>query len=174
MAMDACVYHPDHGAIESCEVCRRPLCGLCLWYTEDGHRLCEAHARERAEAGTRVLPPQTYREAIATSLLRSPAGAPDAGAIYQGNSNDVGALVAAIAAFAVVASCMGGAYCLPLFIVLLGAATYANADKAIDPRRTRLLAGTGIGVAGLFLLGIFAFVGFYILMFAVLALSGGP
>jgi hypothetical protein len=34
--MDLCVFHPTVAAVERCEICNRALCGLCLWYAEDG------------------------------------------------------------------------------------------------------------------------------------------
>jgi uncharacterized membrane protein YidH (DUF202 family) len=174
--MEVCAFHPEHAAVESCEVCNKPLCGLCLWYTAEGHRLCEVHARARQNAGEQVLPPHTYREAIPNSLWQAPEAAAESGRrVYRGNETDLGALLAAVAALTTVFSCMGGAYCLPLFIVLLGAATYINADQALDPKRTRLLAGLGVGAVALMLLVTFAFFAFYLLIvFVAIFAGGGP
>ena len=97
--MDVCTNHPELTAVESCEVCQKPLCALCLWYTADGHRLCETHAQERELAGEAVLSPDTYREALAGSLRRKPA-APESGAqertVYRGNSYDLASALAAV------------------------------------------------------------------------------
>lgn len=183
--MDYCVNHPDFNAIEHCEVCQRPLCGQCLWYEEDGRRLCEIHALEVKAAGGTVLPPETYAEAIDDSLVRRPAVAdsnplPLGRTLYQGNSQDLGALIAAIVALTTLASCAGGIYCLPIFTFILGAAMYSNATSAQDPRRTRTLAGIGMGVGVLFLFFILAYVGMmvFFITFAIVmgttAAGGAP
>ena len=174
--MENCVFHPEHAAIEPCEICQKPLCGLCLWYTADGHRLCEAHARQREAQGERVLPPHAYEEALAPSLRRSAAsvGSADAPGVYRGNSNDVGALVAATVALSFLFSCAGGAYCLPVAIFLLGLAVFLNADQAIDPRRTKLLAGIGMGIVGLMIVALFAFFVLYLAFFLLMFSLGGP
>ena len=182
--MEHCANHPDIAAVEHCEICRRQLCGYCLWYEEDGRRLCENHAMEIKAAGGKVLPPETYAEAIDTSLVRrSNGGTAEAvqngQRLYQGNSQDLGALVAAIVALTTLASCAGGMYCLPVFALILGVAMYSNASAAQDPRRTRNLAGISIGVGGLFLFLIVAYFGmiffFVIMSFAMAATTGaGP
>lgn len=180
--MEHCANHPDLAAIEHCEICRRPLCGHCLWYEEDGRRLCENHAIEIKAAGGRVLPPETYAEAIDPSLVRravagTAEAVPPGQKIYQGNSQDLGALVAAVVALTTLASCAGGAYCLPLFALILGVAMYSNASAAQDPRRTRTLAGISIGVGGLFLFFIVAYFGmiffFIVMSMAMAATTGG-
>jgi hypothetical protein len=173
--MEACAFHPDHAAVEYCEVCEQPLCGLCLWYTADGHRLCRAHARERSEAGEQVLPPQTYHEAIEPSLVRSPAGSGDEPGIYRGNRTDLSALVAAVAGVITLLSCMGGVYCLPLAVLLLGGSAYLNAGQAVDALRTRRLAAIAIGIVAFMLLLVFAFVFLYVAFFVILVVAGsGP
>jgi hypothetical protein len=177
--MDQCVFHPEHQAVERCEVCDRALCGLCLWYTDDGHRLCEIHARERQAAGEPVLPPETYAEAINSSLVRNGLqgveNGPD-GAPYQGNSQDLGALLAAIMAGTTLFSCVGGAYCLPVLAAALGLAAYLKADQAVDPRRTRILSGISLGVGALMLLCI---VGYLVMVmgfvfFSIAVSTSGP
>jgi hypothetical protein len=140
--MEHCVFHPNRAAVEHCEVCKRALCGHCLWYTEDGHRLCEIHAQEREAGGETVLPPETYAEAINTQLVarqsdekpRPRRSQDDKEEIpYKGNSQDLTALLAAVMSVTVLLSCMGGAYCLPIAAFLLGIVGFANAAKAVDP-----------------------------------------
>jgi hypothetical protein len=182
--MEYCANHPDIAAVEHCEICGRPLCGHCLWYEEDGRRLCENHAMEVKAAGGKVLPPETYAEAIDPGLVRRPAGATAEAVmpgqkLYQGNSQDLGALIAAVVALTTLASCAGGAYCLPIFALILGVAMYSNASAAQDPRRTRNLAGIGIGVGALFLFLIVSYFGmiffFLVMSFAMAATAGaGP
>ncbi len=175
-----CHNHPDHIAIESCEVCEKPLCALCLWYTVDGHRLCEEHAREQMEKGVEVLSPDTYREALAGSLLRGkPADAdPDENRshkVYRGNSYDLSALAATIIGLVTLASCFGGAYCLPFAGFLLGLVVYLNADQAIDTRRTKNLALAGMGFSGFLLLLVAAiFLFYFMIVFLVVITGGGP
>jgi hypothetical protein len=178
--MVSCANHPDHQAIEHCEVCERPLCGLCLWYSDDGRRLCEEHAAEAHSAGKSVLPPETYAEAIAGSLVRQTENNDTPGAgeprLYRGNSQDVAALIAVVAALTTLSSCMGGVYCLPLILLVIGVVLYSGAQTAVDPRRTRIFAGVSIGVGGLFVLFIFSYIAFVAVVLAVsfgLGASGG-
>ncbi len=173
---DACVNHPDLPAIEQCEVCGDPLCGLCLWYTADGHRLCETHAAERELAGETVLPPETYREALANSLRRKerpPPGEEAGEKVYKGNSYDLAALIATVLGITTLASCFGGAYCLPVIGVALGVVAYLNADKSLDGNRTRKLSIAGVAFSGFLILVILAFCGFYLLMFGFLFSTTG-
>ncbi|MCI0395844.1 MAG: hypothetical protein L0332_14990 [Chloroflexi bacterium] len=175
--MEHCVNHPDHAAVEHCEVCGRALCGLCLWYGEDGRRLCEIHAQELRAAGEEVLPPETYAEAIEPRLLKQPAAGNAASVPYQGNSQDVTAFLAAVISLTTLFSCMGGVYCLPIVAAALGLAAFANASKAVDPQRTRTLAGVSLGIGGLMLLFILAYVGFFVGVMAfsfALATSSAP
>lgn len=172
--MESCSFHPEHQAVEFCEVCRRPLCGLCLWYTTDGHRLCQEHAQARREAGEQVLPPQTYQEAIQPTLMERPAEKSGQLPEYRGNNYDLGALLAALIGVMILASCSGGLYCMPIVALLLGVLAYQNANKAVDPRRTRLFAGVGLGVVGLMFLALVSFITLYIVIFAVaMTLSAG-
>ena len=174
--MDACTFHPEHAAAEYCEVCAEPLCGLCLWYTSAGHRLCRRHAREQAEAGQQVLPPQTYHEAIEPSLLSDqPDGGEDPAGIYQGNSIDLSGLLAAVVGLTTLFSCFGGVYCLPLFVLLLGGAAYFNASTAVDAKRTRRLALIGLAVVALMGVVMLAFILFYVALVVFLMATGsGP
>ncbi|MEW5985513.1 MAG: B-box zinc finger protein [Chloroflexota bacterium] len=180
--MELCTFHPDHPAVERCEVCQRPLCGLCLWYSHDGLRLCEEHAQERVAAGEQVLPPATYAEAIGSSVVHQPPSVSSSnegeGSTRPVNNQDLTALVGAIIALTTLASCMGGAYCLPIVAVALGAAAYRSAHLAADPRRTRQWAGVGMGVGGLMLLFllvyVLCFVLFFVTIFASALAAGRP
>ena len=191
--MDHCVFHPNHAAVEYCEVCNRALCGHCLWYTEDGHRLCEIHAQEKEIAGETVLPPETYAEAIKTQYVprkktdvqkpveeeSQPHQNEDKekekdDIPYKGNSQDMTALVSAVMAVTVLLSCMGGAYCLPIAALIMGIVGFTNASKSIDPKRTRLLSGVSLGIGGLIVLGIIAYIGFFAMFFIFALLSAGP
>lgn len=191
--MDHCVYHPNRAAVEYCEVCNRALCGHCLWYTEDGHRLCEIHAHEKELMGETVLPPETYAEAISTQYVtpnksdiqqsseedsqQSQNRTNEKDDIpYKGNSQDLTAFISAVMAITVLLSCMGGAYCLPIAAFILGIVGFTNASKAVDPRRTRILSGISLGFGGFVLLGLIAIIGFYVMFFAftIFAASTSP
>ena len=52
-----CTNHPERAAIENCEVCGVPLCAYCLYYTNDGQRLCKQHADEAEAAGAFIRSP---------------------------------------------------------------------------------------------------------------------
>lgn len=175
--METCIVHPDHVAIEHCEVCFKPLCGLCLWYTEDGHRLCEVHAKEAEANGQKIVEPETYAEAVGTSLIKANnekrEQTVDESGVYRGNQNDVGALIGAVLAITMIASCSGGIYCLPIITLVMGILFWLNAPQAINPQRTRVFAGISLGISGFILMAIFCFIAFYIFMFAV-AISSAP
>ncbi len=191
--MDHCVYHPNHAAVEYCEVCNRALCGHCLWYTDDGHRLCEIHAQERELAGESVLPPETYAEAIKTLYVerekkndpqpdeeesgpRQNENREKDDIPYKGNSQDLTALISAVMAATVLLSCMGGAYCLPIAAFVMGIIGFTNASKSVNPTRTRWLSGVSLGVGGLILIGIIAYIGFFVMffLFAIVSAGGTP
>lgn len=178
--MEQCAIHSSHVAIEHCEVCNKPLCGLCLWYTVDGKRLCEEHASAHLEDGEQVLPPETYAEAIGNSLvIKQPDRESESTGDdipYKGNSEDLNALLAAVLGLTTLFSCVGGAYCLPVVAAALGLAAYANASKAVDPSRTRRLSIIGISVGGLLFFCLIAYFG-AIFIFVLIALTsnlGGP
>ena len=173
---DVCVNHPDLPAIEQCEVCGDQLCGLCLWYTADGHRLCETHAAERELAGETVLPPDTYREALANSLRRKEQpDAAEAGGekVYKGNSYDLAALVAAIVGVIALFSCFGGVYCLPVIGMGLAAITLLNADRSVDGRRTRNLSIAGLAFSGALIIALLAICGLYVASLSFVFLTAG-
>ena len=124
-----------------------------------------------------ILEQETCGEEVGTSLIKSlnerrerPVDEPG---VYRGNQNDVGALVAAIMAITLIASCSGGIYCFPVIGFILGVVFLMNAPQAINPQRTRIFAGISLGISGLILLAIFCFVAFYVFMIA-LAVSSTP
>lgn len=169
--MDHCAYHKDFVTIENCETCNRPLCSLCLWYADDGRRLCEEHARERQSQGEQVYSPAVYAEAVQNTLeLRSKPEDED-DAPYRGNKQDINALVSAVIAVTALFSCCGGVYCLPVVALVLGAMAYFSADKSIDPVRTRRLAGVGLGTGALLLATVFAFLGLYVVLLVIAFVS---
>jgi len=178
--MDHCAYHPNHEGIEHCEICNQALCGFCLWYGDDGRRLCEIHAREVLAEGKLVLPPDTYDEAINNSLVTIPPGESTSQTgdpiRYKGNREDLNALLALVIAASSLFSCFGGVYCLPLVSAVLGLAALSSASRAVDPGRTRRLAGTGLFSSGLMfacmLIYILSILG--VLVFGIISSSAGP
>jgi hypothetical protein len=128
------------------------VCGSCLWYAESGERLCPDDAAIWRAAGRTVLPPERYAEGISHSEASAAAPAP-ARAPYQGNSTDIGALLAAVIGLFGLASCFGLSYVAPLIAFALGLVTWWQAKDSVDPRRTRWLAGAGLASGGLFIAG---------------------
>jgi hypothetical protein len=172
--MDLCVFHPTVAAVERCEICNRALCGLCLWYAEDGRRLCATHAREVESAGTSILPPETYAEAIGNSRAFESIAAGESGqgdGSSRTNNNDLLAMATALVALVTLFSCFGGAYCLPFIAILMGVAAYANADAAVNPQRARLFASIGIGMIAFIFLLFFAFIALSMVFFVLLLLT---
>ena len=175
--MEACFQHPDRPAVEHCEICRRPVCGLCLWYAESGERLCSAHAAEFEKEGKIVHPPERYAEGIALSEAAA-ARPPAADVSYRGNSTDVSALVAAVAGLSALASCAGLAWVIPLLALALGLVGWLQAKYAFNARRTRWLSIIGMASGGAFLLfvvGMFALVFLcFFLQFALISSARTP
>ncbi len=170
--METCVNHPDHEAVERCEVCGRALCGLCLWYGEDGRRLCEADAGSLTADGLAVTPPEAYAEAI---RVTEASGAPRPDIPYQGNRLDLYGLLGAVFGGVMLASCSGLTYCLPLLAGIFGAYAYLNADRSLNPRRTRLLGGIGVVTAAIMIFFVLAILLFTLGMFALaISTSSGP
>ncbi len=161
--MNSCSNHPELEAVEQCEVCQQPLCGLCLWYGEQGHRYCETHAQEAKAAGAQIYAPKAYAAGVSRSLSPSrPADqAAEGSAPYRGNSHDLyGAIAAAIGVISLL-SCFGGIYCLPIVGGILGAIAYFNADQSLDARRTRTMGLIGMIVGGLLTIFLFAILALY-------------
>jgi len=175
MPPETCFQHPDRPAVEHCEVCRKAVCGSCLWYAETGERLCPEHALEFDTAGKPVHGPGRYAAGIPhseASALRPKTGE----APYQGNSTDMGALVAAISGIMALVSCAGFSWVLPLLAFGLGLIIWFHSKDALDPRRARWLAGAGMATGGVFLVvaaGIFAIMCLFF-TFAAIASRAGP
>lgn len=159
MSMEACVNHANHAAIERCELCGQPLCGLCLWYAEDGRRLCEQDAKQLEAGGVAITHPQVYAEAIELSAPTSFKGQDEAP--YRGNRFDLYALVGAMLGGGILANCTGLVYCIPVVALILGGYAYANANQSLNPQRTRLLAGISLTIAGLMFLFFFVILMFF-------------
>ncbi len=150
-----CTNHPDRIALERCEVCHKPLCAYCLYYTEDGQRLCHEHAEEARLRGMSVEEPEAYAaQLIGAQVWRDTQREtrPDANDedLYKGNSNDLMAFIgdAGRGVFGDdvlrrdVLSATGRGLILSLVALF-------NAKKSFDPKRTRRL-----GVIGLLLSGV--------------------
>jgi hypothetical protein len=161
-----CANHPDRIAIERCEVCNKPLCAYCLYYTEDGQRLCAEHAELARLAGLKVEEPGTYAE----QLLGAQAGVfrkqargkwADEDSLYKGNSNDLVALIGALVGAVSVSACCGAIYCLPLVGFMLSVVALINSKHAFDPSRTRKLGLVGLLISGVWGVLIAACIVFY-------------
>ncbi len=170
--MAQCINHPQYPAVERCEKCGVPLCGLCLWYAESGERLCERCAQEWQASGQVVHAPSDYADGIRPTLLPQPTGWQQE--TYTGNGIDLAGLIAACMGAMVLLSCIP---CfntiIPFLGALVGLAALAGANQAANPRRTRILAGIGIGGSVVVILtwGIWMFI-FLVLPLMMAAISG--
>jgi hypothetical protein len=94
--------------------------------------------------------------------------------VYEGNTFDIAAFVALVMGVVTLLVCgtMGYLmYCLPVFPLVLGIAGLATAQKSVDPKRSRLLSGIGLGTGGITLLLAFVFfLVWTVLMLFVIAL----
>jgi len=133
------------------------MCGECLWYADSGERLCPVHGEVWQAQGKAVYPPQRYAEGIAFSQV-SAANPPKPHVPYQGNSNDMMALVAIVLGLSSLLACWGLWYLLPLVAFLLGLVAWLHARDALNPKRTRWLASGAMAAGGLFLLITFGFI----------------
>ncbi len=168
-----CYFHPNRVALERCEVCDKPLCAYCLYYTEDGQRLCAEHAAEARELGVRVDEPALYAEQLLSAQL-------DAGhkqkrewqeadsALYKGNTTDLTALIALVLGVVTLGSCCGGFYCVPLVGLVLSIFGLLNAHKAYDPGRTRRLSALGLVGSGAVVVVIVLIFALYGVLFAAM------
>src|SRR5215831_9975528 len=91
MSTITCVNHPQRAAVEHCEVCGDPLCAYCLYYTNDGQRLCKTHADEAQAAGAFVRAPAKYAGGLIGAQLDANLQLPEP-ATYAGDNIDVLAL----------------------------------------------------------------------------------
>ena len=141
--MAQCVNHPQYPAIERCEQCGVPLCGLCLWYAESGERLCERCAQGWKASGHTVYAPSEYAEGIEPTLLSQPAGWREGK--YSGNGIDLAGFAAACMGGMLILSCMPFFNMLsPLLGILVGLIALIEAKRAVNPGRTRTLASVGL------------------------------
>ena len=150
-----CANHPDRVAIERCEVCNKPLCAYCLYYTEDGQRLCAEHAEQARQAGLAIEEPGAYAdqliEAQAGAVRKQKRSAAHDDTLYQGNTHDVMSFIGMLTGLFALASCCGAVYCLPLAGLVLSLVALINAKNAHDPRRTRQFSVVGILVSGVWI-----------------------
>jgi hypothetical protein len=149
-----CDRHPERVALERCEVCGRALCAYCLYYTEDGQRLCAVHAEEARLLGVRIEAPQDYAEqllgaqvGIGAKVKRS--ARQDEEGLYRGNSTDLVAFIGMLTGVITLGLCCGVGYCLPLVGFVLSLVAVLNASKAVDPKRTRRLGVIGLLVSSI-------------------------
>ncbi|HVO68604.1 MAG TPA: hypothetical protein VMT24_01080 [Aggregatilineaceae bacterium] len=152
-----CANHPDRIALERCEVCGKPLCAYCLYYTEDGQRLCQEHADEARLMGAQIEEPAAYADQLVGAQIgalrkhKRGEGA-DGRALYQGNSHDLMGLIGLLVGTVSVGACCGVGYCLPVVGLVLSLVAVINAKSAYDPRRTRKLGLIGMAVSGVWVL----------------------
>ena len=169
---EACQKHPARAAIEHCEVCNIPVCNFCLYYTDDGQRLCETHAREAHTLGLGFNPPEVYADGLlagqadaarhrksklnqALPALPITKGAVSGSRVmYQANNTDLLAFIAMLTGiFGVIAICSSG-LCLPPLGFLMSIFALVSAKDAVDKKRTRNQAIIGLITSGIFFLGI--------------------
>lgn len=168
-----CHFHPERIALERCEVCGKPLCAYCLYYTDDGQRLCAEHAEAARALGVTVDDPGTY----ADQLIGAQIGAArkhkrseqaDDGTLYKGNSTDLMSLIGMLLGVVGLGACCGAAYCMPLVAFGLSITALLNANKAHDKARTRRLGLIGLITSGVLVLAIVGCIALYALSFAPL------
>ncbi len=161
-----CAFHPERIALERCEVCHKPLCAYCLYYTEDGQRLCAEHAAQARQLGLRVEEPGLY----ADQLLGAQVGADrkhkrerdhEAEGIYTGNSTDLLSLIGLLIGGVSLLACCGAGYCLPVVGFVFSLVALINARHAVNPRRTRRLGIVGMLVSGVWVVLLVACIAVY-------------
>lgn len=185
-----CSNHPERPAIETCEVCGKALCGYCLYYTEDGQRLCEQHAMRARENGVRIHPPAQYAEGIIPSqanakrdqdnlqdldflVAKHKRKAFKNPPIYFGNNTDLSAFLSMLLGFITISSCCGAVYCFPFLGILIGLGALISAKDAVDPKRTRWLAFLGLGSSGCLVVLTVLFFGAYVTLITTTMSSFG-
>jgi len=97
---------------------------------------------------------------------------------FQGNSYDLASVIGVTAGTLVLFACFTcnvGYYCLPIVPIILGIIGLVAAKDSVDPQRTKLLSWLSVGSGALILLLIFLFAALYIgiIVFAIMADSGG-
>jgi hypothetical protein len=174
-----CTNHPERVALERCEVCGKPLCAYCLYYTNDGQRLCQEHAEQARLAGAQIEPPTAYAEQLVGAQVgadrkqKRGLTASDEG-LYKGNSHDVAAFVGMLISVIATGACCGLGYCFPIVGLFLSIAALINAGKAYDVRRTRLYALVGLLVSGAGVALLVSCLALYGLSFSALIRTNNP
>jgi hypothetical protein len=160
-----CDNHPDRIALERCEVCGKPLCAYCLYYTADGQRLCAEHAEQARRMGVEVEEPAAYAEQLigAQAGMVSKRKRTEDDNLYRGNSNDLTALIGLLIGVISLGMCCGAGYCLPVAGFVLSLVAVINAKEAHDPRRTRKFGLIGMLASGVWVVAIALCVGLVLL-----------
>ncbi len=148
-----CTNHPERAAVENCEVCGAPLCAYCLYYTSDGQRLCKLHADQAEAAGAFIRAPGIYADGLIGAQVGASRPKAGAAAPYEGNSADVVGLIGMTFGLVSLLACIPPINCLlgPIGLIL-SIMALIGAKEARNPKRTRMMAGIGIGVSGLWIL----------------------
>src|SRR5258706_13986985 len=152
-----CVNHSKRAAIEACEVCSKPLCAYCLYYTDDGQRLCREHAEQAHAAGAHVRAPQIYADGLIAAQVDANKPAPTAPPTYEADTIDVLALVGLVVAVTGLLVCIPPAMCLigPVGLIL-SLISLPGARNARNPPRVRTMAGVGGTISGLWVIIVLA------------------
>ncbi len=159
-----CSNHPDRIALERCEVCGKPLCAYCLFYTGDGQRLCEKHAQEARRLGLPVEEPAAYADQLIgaqVGAVRKQKHEQNDDGLYRGNSTDVLGFLGLLLGLISLAACCGAAYCLPVVGFVLSLIALINAKDSYDPRRTRRMGLAGLLVSSVWVVVIVACIAVY-------------
>jgi len=160
-----CANHPDRIALERCEVCGAPLCAYCLFYTEDGQRLCATHAAEARARGVAVEEPAAYAEQLlgaqTGALRKQQRGGADDAHLYKGNSNDLLGLLGMVIGLISMGMCCGASYCMPVVGFVFSLIALLNAKDSHDPRRTRKFGLIGLLLSGIWVAVIVACIALY-------------
>lgn len=168
MANDHCANHPRRAAVERCEVCGKSLCNFCLYYTDEGQRLCEEHARQAASQGLGFNPPETYGEGLLSAQARAreetrtaedtPFATQNKGVLsgplvlYRANNNDLMGFIGMFSSFLGALALCGGGVCIPFLGVILSITALVNAGDAVDKKRTRTQGIIGLLISGAIML----------------------
>jgi hypothetical protein len=177
MATTTCINHPNRAAIESCEVCGKPLCAYCLYYTEDGQRLCREHAEHAHAAGAHIRTPEVYADGLIAAQVNASRPKPNPPATYEADTIDVLALVGLVVAITGLMVCIPPAMCLigPVGLIL-SVISLAGARNARNPSRVRTMAGIGASISALWVIVVIACILAYsaqVTTFTTMLRSGG-
>ncbi len=166
-----CHDHPERLALERCEVCGKPLCAYCLYYTEDGQRLCAEHAEQARAMGVTVDDPGAYADQLigaqfgADRKRKRDERAEDS-TLYKGNSTDLMSLIGMLLGVISLGACCGAIYCVPVAGFGISIVALLNAHKSHDRGRTRRLGVIGLITSGVLVLALVACIAFYAISFS--------